>query len=46
MLLAELYKRDAADELLKEADSMVEKRRELNKMIGALMKAEEIINTV
>ena len=45
-LLAELYKKDIFDECLKESDGTVTRRKECKKMIEALQKADEIINTV
>lgn len=45
-LLAELYKKEVFDEALKESDFTVQRRKECKKMIDALLKAEEIINTV
>ncbi|KDQ20507.1 hypothetical protein BOTBODRAFT_100644 [Botryobasidium botryosum FD-172 SS1] len=40
-LLQELYKPDVLDELLKESDQVVNRRKEVIKMLGALNKAEE-----
>lgn len=45
-LLSELYKREVFDESLKESDFTVQRRKECRKMIEALQKADEIINTV
>ncbi|KAJ3396856.1 vacuolar protein sorting-associated protein 1 [Lobulomyces angularis] len=45
-LLAELYKKEVFDEALKESDSTQTRRKECKKMIEALQKADEIINTV
>ena len=45
-LLQELYKPDVLDDLMKESDHVVARRRECVKMIGALENASEIIATV
>lgn len=45
-LLAELYKKEVFDETLKESDFTLQRRKECKKMIEALIKADEIINTV
>jgi dynamin 1-like protein len=45
-LLSELYKREVFDESLKESEGTVLRRKECKKMIEALQKADEIINTV
>ncbi|RKP33869.1 Dynamin central region-domain-containing protein [Dimargaris cristalligena] len=45
-LLQELYKADVLDELLKESDFTVQRRRECKKMIEALQKADEIVASV
>lgn len=45
-LLADLYKAELSEELLKESDSVVSRRKEVKKMIGALQHADEIINSV
>ncbi|KAJ3127444.1 vacuolar protein sorting-associated protein 1 [Nowakowskiella sp. JEL0407] len=45
-LLAELYKKEVFEESLKESDFTVQRRRECKKMIEALQKADEIINSV
>ena len=45
-LLAELYKKEAIDETLKESDFTVQRRKECKKMIEALMKADEAIAAV
>ncbi|KDR81857.1 hypothetical protein GALMADRAFT_135252 [Galerina marginata CBS 339.88] len=42
-LLQELYKPDVLDELLKESDFVVNRRREVQSMVAALNKAEEIV---
>lgn len=45
-LLTELYKKEAFDEDLKESESVVARRKECRKMLEALKKADEIINSV
>jgi dynamin 1-like protein len=40
-LLQELYKPDVLDELLKESDYVVSRRKEVVQMLGALNKADE-----
>ena len=45
-LLAELYKPDVINDILQESDSVVARRKECVKMIGALQKAEEITSSV
>ncbi|KAI9144679.1 Dynamin central region-domain-containing protein [Paraphysoderma sedebokerense] len=45
-LLAELYKTEVLEELLKESDVTVQRRREVKKMIEALTKADEIVSSV
>jgi len=45
-LLQELYKPDVLDDLLKESDQVVNRRKEVIKMLGALNKAEEIVASV
>ncbi|PPQ65318.1 hypothetical protein CVT24_011445 [Panaeolus cyanescens] len=42
-LLQELYKPDVLDELLKESEFVVSRRKEVQNMIAALNKAEEIV---
>ena len=42
-LLQELYKPDVLDELLKESDYVVSRRKEVVSMVQALNKAEEIV---
>jgi replication fork clamp-binding protein CrfC len=42
-LLQELYKPEVLDELLKESDFVVSRRKELQSMVAALNKAEEIV---
>lgn len=45
-LLSELYKSDVLDELLKESDFTLQRRKECKKMIEALAKADEIVQNV
>ena len=45
-LLTELYKSEVVDEVLKESDFTLLRRKECRKMIEALGKADEIINSV
>jgi dynamin 1-like protein len=45
-LLAELYKKDAGEDDLKESEFIVNQRINCKKMIAALRKAEEIVATV
>lgn len=45
-LLQELYKPDVLDELLKESDYVVSRRKEVVQMLGALNKADEIVASV
>ncbi|TIB18422.1 hypothetical protein E3P92_00635 [Wallemia ichthyophaga] len=45
-LLQELYKTEVLDDLMKESDFVVQRRKECIKMVEALNKAEEIISTV
>lgn len=45
-LLAELYKEDLLEDLLKESPDTVARRKECKKMIEALQKADEIVSTV
>ena len=45
-MLSELYKSDVLDELLKESEQTLQRRKEVKKMIEALTKADEIVNTV
>jgi dynamin 1-like protein len=45
-LLADLYQNQALDEVLKESEATVARRREVKKMIEALEKADEIVSTV
>lgn len=45
-LLAELYKEDLLEDLLKESSDTVIRRKECKKMIEALQKADEIVSTI
>lgn len=45
-LLTELYKEDLLNELLKESDDVISRRKECKKMILALQKADEIVSGV
>ncbi|KAH8919280.1 hypothetical protein BT69DRAFT_1266849 [Atractiella rhizophila] len=45
-LLKELYRPDVLDELLKESDYVVNRRKECAKMVEALQKADEIVSSV
>jgi hypothetical protein len=45
-MLAELYREDLMVELLKENPDVVQRRHEVKRMLVALQRAEEIINTV
>lgn len=45
-LLSELYKKDLMEDVLKESDFTVQRRKECRKMIEALQKADEIISSV
>lgn len=45
-LLAELYKKTVVDDVLKESEFTVQRRKECRKMIEALQKADEIIGSV
>jgi hypothetical protein len=42
-LLAELYRPDAISEMLKESDSVVQRRKECVKMVAALTQSEQIV---
>lgn len=44
-LLQELYKPDVLDELLKESDFVVSRRKEVQSMVAALNKAEEYVSS-
>jgi hypothetical protein len=43
VLLTELYKPDVLDDLMKESDFIVNRRKEVKEMIAALEKAEEYV---
>lgn len=45
-LLAELYKSDLVDELLKESEVTIERRKECRKMLDAFKVAEDIVHSV
>lgn len=45
-LLSELYKPEAIEEMLKESDSVVQRRKECVRMVAALNKAEGIVASV
>ncbi|KAG8740194.1 vacuolar protein sorting-associated protein 1, partial [Ceratobasidium sp. 428] len=45
-LLQELYKPEVLDELLKESDYVINRRKEVVQMLGALNKADEIVASV
>lgn len=45
-LLQELYKSEVLDELLKESESTIQRRKEVRKMIEALDRASMIVNDV
>ncbi|KAJ3355140.1 vacuolar protein sorting-associated protein 1 [Allomyces javanicus] len=45
-LLADLYQKNVLDEVLKESDATLARRREVKKMIDALERADEIVSTV
>ena len=45
-LLENLYKQDTLDELLKESEYTVRRRKECQSMVESLGKAQEIVNTV
>lgn len=45
-LLAELYKEELIEDLLKESPDTVARRKECKKMIEALQKADEIVSTI
>ena len=44
-LLQELYKADVLDELLKESEYTIQRRKECKKMIEALQKADEVFTS-
>lgn len=45
-LLQELYKPEVLDDLMKESDYVVSRRKEVVQMLSALNKAEEIVSSV
>lgn len=45
-LLSDLYKPDQLEELLREPDHIVKRRKEIKKMIEALYRADVIVSTV
>lgn len=45
-LLENLYKSDQLDDLLKESEYTVRRRKECQQMVESLTKAQEIVNTV
>ncbi|KAG8892883.1 vacuolar protein sorting-associated protein 1, partial [Tulasnella sp. 417] len=45
-LLQELYKPEVLDDLLKESEYVVSRRKEVVQMLSALNKAEEIVSSV
>lgn len=45
-MLQELYKPEVLDELLKESDYVVSRRKEVVQMLGALNKADECVFVV
>jgi hypothetical protein len=45
-LLENLYKSDELDNLLKESDYTVRRRKECQQMVESLTRASEIVNTV
>lgn len=45
-LLENLYKLDSVDDLLRESDYTVRRRKECQQMVESLTKAQEIVNTV
>jgi vacuolar protein sorting-associated protein 1 len=45
-LLAELYREDVLQELLKESPDTISRRKECKKMIEALQRADEIVASV
>ncbi|KAJ1514230.1 vacuolar protein sorting-associated protein 1 [Coelomomyces lativittatus] len=45
-LLSDLYHKDVLSEVFKESEATVSRRKEIKKMIEALEKADEIVNTV
>lgn len=45
-LLENLYKLDSVDDLLRESDYTIRRRKECQQMVESLTKAQEIVNTV
>ncbi|KGG52867.1 putative vacuolar protein sorting-associated protein 1 [Mitosporidium daphniae] len=45
-LLNDLYKMDQSEDLLKEPEHIVKRRREVKRMIEALNKADDILSSV
>lgn len=45
-LLAELYRPDALEDVLKESEHVVNRRKECVRMVEALSKAEEVVASV
>lgn len=45
-LLANLYRTDTLDDLLKESDYTTRRRKECQKMVESLSRASEIVNQV
>jgi vacuolar protein sorting-associated protein 1 len=45
-LLADLYKKDISEEVLKESEVVASRRKEVKKMIEALHRADDIISTI
>ncbi len=45
-LLSNMYKTDELDELLKESDYTVRRRKDCQQMVESLSKAQEIVNQV
>lgn len=45
-LLNDLYKMDQSEDLLKEPEHIIKRRREVKKMIEALHRAEDILSSV
>ena len=45
-LLTNMYKTDELDELLKESDYTVRRRKDCQQMVESLTKAQEIVNQV
>lgn len=45
-LLENLYKLDSIEDLLKESEYTIRRRKECQQMVESLTKAQEIVNTV